>query len=547
MRRRGSQGGYLNLTLGRTTKTSPKATADSGPATARPQLLPTTPLAVAVTLAALTGASLALRLEGLGAWLWMDEGISVGIASHRLVGIPGLLVKDGSPPLYYVLLHGWMALFGRSETATHSLSLALAVAAVPVALWAGWSLFGARVGWILALLAATSPFLGFFATETRMYSLAVVVALVATAAYLHAFAFDRARYVPLFVGALVLLLYTHNWALYLALALAVGVLPCALVATDRRVLLRRGAVAFGAAALAYVPWVPTLVAQARHTAAPWSPRPAVREVVSVVAVVLGDTHERVLVALVLTAGIALATIARRRDGEGASAVALTAALAVTVGAGWVAAQLKPAWSPRYLAVVFPALLLLAALGLARSGLAGIVALLLILAIWTQPFARLSGDRVPVRVDNKAVDREIGAVLGPRLRPGDLVIAAQMEEVPVLRYYLGPRLRYANPAGVVSDPWVADWRDAPARMAAARPGPLLALADALPTGGHVVLVCPSDPHAADLPWFRIMNDRCADLSDALSGHPGLHRVTVPALARLDEGGARFLGLFERVRA
>ena len=494
----------------------------------------------------LLAVSLALRLEGLGDWLWMDEGISVGIASHSPLRIPGLLVQDGSPPLYYLLLHGWMAVVGRSEAQTHALSLVLALSTVPVGLWAGWSLFGARVGSIVAVLAATSPFLSFFAVETRMYTLAVVLALVATTAHLHVFAFDRKRYLPVFVAALVLLLYTHNWGLYLALAAAVAVVPCAYAAPDRRVVLRRAAVGFGAVAVLFLPWVPTLLAQVRHTGAPWSPTPAVREAVSVLAEVLGDNSERVLVALVLTAGLALVALVRRpREPEAAAATALALFVGVCLAAGWAASQVKPAWSPRYLAVVLPALLLLAGLGLARSGVAGLVALAIILVIWIEPVGRVTGDHEPLRVDSKAVDRQLAALVRPHLRSGDLVVAAQMEEVPVLRYYFGPDFRFANPTGVVADPWVVDWRDAPARMAEARPASLLPTVDALPVGGHVFLVCPADPNFSDLPWFRTMNRRCADLRTAFSDAPALRAVVVPGLEGYGEGGERFLGLFEKV--
>ncbi len=95
-------------------------------------------------LVALLAISLLLRLEGLGVSLWLDEGISIGIASHPLGDIPGLLVQDGSPPLYYLLLHGWMSLFGDGAVAVRSLSLLAALAMVPAAYWAGRSLFGAR-------------------------------------------------------------------------------------------------------------------------------------------------------------------------------------------------------------------------------------------------------------------------------------------------------------------------------------------------------------------------------------------------------------------
>ncbi|HSD81671.1 MAG TPA: hypothetical protein VLB47_13465, partial [Solirubrobacteraceae bacterium] len=81
--------------------------------------------AVAVVLLVVT--SLVLRTTALHARFWIDEGLSVGIASHPLLDIPGLLRQDGSPPLYYMLLHAWIAAFGDGEADTHALSVLFAV------------------------------------------------------------------------------------------------------------------------------------------------------------------------------------------------------------------------------------------------------------------------------------------------------------------------------------------------------------------------------------------------------------------------------------
>ena len=67
------------------------------------------PIAIAAALAAAVGASLLLRTGMLDAGYWIDEAIAVGIASRDLADIPAALRQDGSPPLYYLLLHGWMA------------------------------------------------------------------------------------------------------------------------------------------------------------------------------------------------------------------------------------------------------------------------------------------------------------------------------------------------------------------------------------------------------------------------------------------------------
>ena len=97
-------------------------------------------------LVALLLISAFIRTRNLSGQFWMDEALSVGIASHPLDAIPGVLRHDGSPPLFYALLHGWMTLFGPSESATHALSLLCAMLTVPIGMWAGWSLFGRRAG-----------------------------------------------------------------------------------------------------------------------------------------------------------------------------------------------------------------------------------------------------------------------------------------------------------------------------------------------------------------------------------------------------------------
>src|SRR3954453_23926923 len=183
---------------------------------------------VTLGLTLLVAVSALLRTRELGIGLWLDEGLSIGIADRPLADIPGALRQDGSPPLYDLLLHGWMALVGRSEAATHALSLLFALLAIPVAFWAGRSLFGVRAGWVAAVLTALNPFLGQYAQETRMYSLLVLLALITVGCGLRALAVDlpapdggggavtRVRRAPTlgFSLAYAAMLYTHNWALF---------------------------------------------------------------------------------------------------------------------------------------------------------------------------------------------------------------------------------------------------------------------------------------------------------------------------------------------
>ena len=442
--------------------------------------------------------------RGRHTWYWLDEGIAVGISSHPLRDIPELLRQDASPPLYYMALHGWMALFGASEGQTHLLSLLFALAVVPAALWAGWSLFGRRTGWAFALLAGANPFLAGYVNETRMYSLVVLLALLATATFLHAFVHRRRRYVPVFALCLLLLLYTHNWGLLFALGTAAASAVCVAVSTERRPLLVDMALAFGAAAVLYAPWVPTLLFQRAHTGLLSSPGPTLASAGQDVIRVFGEPE--VVAVLGVVAGWGLSGLVRRPWDRPTVAVLATATVpVVTLVAGWYAAGLGGAWVLRYLAVIVPPMLLLAAVGFGHGGRAALAALAGVIFL-TAP---MEGKGPPHEKSNlRAVAEEVSS----HLRAGDLVISPA-GEVPLLAHYLPEGLNFATPSGAVPDVHIADWRDITTRLRQSDPGRMTPRAiDMVPPGGHLLIVCP--PRVGPAPYHtefvRLNLRRCDEV-------------------------------------
>ena len=83
--------------------------------------LPSSFVLPGLVLLGLLAVSAFLRTNSLGESLWMDEGLSIGIASQPLLDIPGLLRMDGSPPFYYMLLSAWMDLVGDGPADTQAL------------------------------------------------------------------------------------------------------------------------------------------------------------------------------------------------------------------------------------------------------------------------------------------------------------------------------------------------------------------------------------------------------------------------------------------
>jgi len=498
----------------------------AAPASARPlgRRVPDALLA-ALALVVLVAASAYARTRAISGSFWMDEGLSVGIASHALLDIPGVLREDGSPPLYYMGLHLWMKAFGREETAVHWFSLLFSLLAIPGAMWAGWSLWGKRAGYIGAVLCAFNPFLTSYGEEARMYSLMALLALLATACFLHAFAYRRGRRWAVLFGVLqALMLYTHGWGIFFGIG---AFLALALIwwrSDERRALAVDGLIGFAIPAVAFLPWVPTLLFQTAHTGAPWGRAPRFGAPVQISRDLMGGDRASIVMLLVGSFGLVTMWSATRewRDPRRWSVVALVLIPVVTLGIAWTLSQITPAWASRYFAVALAPLLLLTALGFARARWLGLAALAVLVVFWANPKPYVDGYKSSVR--------DIGAEVGTQLRPGDLVVVGQPEQTPLAWYYMPGGLRYADAAGPVDDPRHMDWVDALERYEAAQPREVLPpLLDSLRPGQKVLFMRPLTEGVENwsAPWTQLARRRSAQFGAIL--HEAVENGTLRKLA------------------
>ena len=377
-------------------------------------------------------------------------------------------------------------------------------------------MFGRRAAWFAAVLTTLNPYLSQYAQETRMYSLVVLLSMLATSLYLRTYAVDErpARRWPVLFGlALAVALYTHNWALFLGVAMFLAWLGLLYLAppAERRWRLRDGALGFGLAALLYLPWVPTLLFQAAHTGAPWSGKPGYEEItMEATHRLLGHTAWLVLV---VAAGVGAAALVRAGRGRQLTAEGRAVLAVGVIGVGTVllaygASQLSPAWAMRYLAVAVPPFLLLVAAGLAAARGVGILGLVIVSILWAY-------DVWPTTKSNV---RQVSAAIAPSLSPGDVVVSTQPEQIPVLHHYLPDGLRYATLTGYVKDVGVTDWRDGVDRLEASTPErDLQPILDALPAGRRLVLITPIifSLDRWNAPWTKLVRLRSEEFNQYLT--------------------------------
>ena len=455
-------------------------------------------IALLVFLAAL---SLGLRWRALWTSYWGDEAIAIGIASHSLGSLPHYLVNDGAPPLYYVMLHYWMQLFGRSAPSTHALSMIAALLAIPAAWWSGDKLFGRKAGRGAAALVATCAYLDYYSSETRMYAWLVLAAILAVTCFVLAYQGAGRRYWVAATALMAAVLYLQYYGLYL---FAATVIAGSAAALGRRSWPQLKATVLYALACgaAFAPWAPQFLYQLQHTGAPWAPHPAVLDFFADSFNALASAGWAAIVVAIAVCVINRprpATLTGRRDWLLTSPLALAAAVPlITLLLAWAVGQFVNSWNPRYLGIaVVPALIPLAG-GLSRARWGTV-------ALWGA-VAGVACTAVPMLVDrgvtvetSKSDAAYLFSSLHPLLHPGALVISSEVTDTPVLALDLGNRYDYATPFGRLTDPLVVNWSDISARLrhadAATNLRPLL---QALPIGGQVLLVNPTSWGGGETP-------------------------------------------------
>jgi 4-amino-4-deoxy-L-arabinose transferase-like glycosyltransferase len=472
-----------------------------------------------VVVLVVTGISAFLRSRYLSGQFWMDEGLSVGIASHALLSIPDVLRHDGSPPLYYLLLHVWMSVFGSSESSTHAMSLVFGLLCIPAGTWAAWKLFGRWTAVFALVLFALNPFITAYGQETRMYSLMALLGLLATFGFIEGYVYRRRGYLVLFTVSQTLMLYTHAWGAFFGVGAALAFLLLWRVSDEPRAILRDGLLAFGAAAVLFLPWLPTFLYQATHTGSPWDTAPNFGAPVQISRNLMGG--DRAAVGLVLAAALGLAPMfvrSRWRSRESLTVWALLILPIGTLGFGWVVSHISPAWAARYFAPVLGAMLLLLALGMSRARGVGVIALVLVIVFWANP--------TKLAPQYKSDMRDIAGELGPMLHRGDLVIDGQPESIPLAWYYLPAGLQFANPMGTPRDPPSMNWVRALPRLKAANVnnlvGPLIAR---LKPNQQVLFVRPLTEGAQnwESPWTQLIRRRSAQIGALLTSDPSLRPI------------------------
>ncbi len=304
-----------------------------------------------LAVAAIAAAPRWFRIDAQS--LWYDEGISAHQLTRTFSEIVGASALDTHPPLYYWTLKAWGEVFGASELSLRSLSAMWGVVGVILTFLIARRLFGTLVASVAALLLAMAPLAVYYSQEVRMYTQVTALGLLAVYAY------SRKTY-WLYALAGIATLYSQ----YLGIALLAAVnLHALLWLRDRKEWVRWLA-ANAVIGLAFLPWLPTFIAQQSH-ALNTSPRTAVGLAEDTLTAYGGGiAHGDVLLwGGALLVALAVIGFALSRDARASTLAVLVWLLPLTLvlALGFRSGL----YEVRYLTVGLPGLAVLAGVGIVR--------------------------------------------------------------------------------------------------------------------------------------------------------------------------------------
>ncbi|MBL0795956.1 glycosyltransferase family 39 protein [Pseudomonas sp. B7] len=199
--------------------------------------------------------------------IWGDEGSSLLLARYS----PGVIwthaAFDVHPPLYFMLLHGWIGMFGDGLLAIRSFSALAGIATVGLGVSLVDRLATRRAAIIAGVLLALLPTAVRYSQEVRMYALLGLLLIGATLVLVKWIRRpQRHRYLLIYALLMTAALYTHYFAVLAALShwLYLGLIRLLPGYRLKHLQRKDWWLANLAIVVLYLPWLPNLIDLLQH-------------------------------------------------------------------------------------------------------------------------------------------------------------------------------------------------------------------------------------------------------------------------------------------
>ncbi len=377
-------------------------------------------------------------------FVWMKQGIrldeaqSIWQTSRDLPGVLTIIAKDVHVPFYFVGLHFWEVLFGTGLFTIRFFSLLFFFLALPAIFYLAKESYNYRVAYGVALMTAVSPFLNWYGSEARMYSLIFLLTTCSHLLFVRLWKAPQTSYWYYYAIVSIVGLFTHFFFAFVVVVQVVFFL------THRTLFAPRSSARFSLIALVALScvgawfWYRNIVGAGLND--PVLARPTSFDFFNVFSnFFIGfqtDSLNTILLSLwPILVLVGFTFISKRREHESETMYFIIASFLPIIMAFVVSALLQPLFLSRYLIICLPSIYILAVYYLSSyKGKIGDFAVSVLIVFMVLMLAVQAGEmRSPVKENYKSAVEYIER----RAQPSDIfVVSAPFITYPVEYYYDG---------------------------------------------------------------------------------------------------------------
>jgi len=243
----------------------------------------------------------------------MDEPFTIYYSQAGIPSLFEMLKTENNPPLFFLLLHFWIQVFGISAFSVRFMPFLFSILTAPVIFLTGKRFFSVGSGIVASLIFTFSNYHLAFAHEARVYPLFVLLTCLSMYFFLSLIQ-NPGKKTPLYLLVIinVLLIYSHFFGFFV---IGIQLLSC-LIFPETRKAVKACLQALMATLLLYLPYFPVLFSRfSSSSGGTWVPPPVFSDLYTMAWRFSNVPVVTVFFILMLTAAFVKYLIGRRNPSE----------------------------------------------------------------------------------------------------------------------------------------------------------------------------------------------------------------------------------------